>query len=237
MFKIHPVIGYKIHASGVVSKIRGNGDKIPFLTRSGYHQISAKGKTWFVHRLVWEAFNGEIPKGFQINHIDGVKSNNCLSNLELVTPLENIQHAFALGLKSGSPGETNSMAKLTDTEYLELMDEIVNGATNDEIAIKYNLHSRYVSLIRHQKRLKTLWKHYFDANPNAVIKNSSGLQSKIDIDTRIKIIQLLDTHTNKELGQQINVDPSVISNVRHKKSWLDAWAVIESERSTASRKT
>jgi len=41
------------------------------------------------HRLVWEAFNGKIPKGLEIDHIDHDKHNNKLSNLRLVTHSEN----------------------------------------------------------------------------------------------------------------------------------------------------
>lgn len=43
------------------------------------------------HRLVWEAFNGKIPAGFEINHIDVDKHNNSLDNLELVTHVENVR--------------------------------------------------------------------------------------------------------------------------------------------------
>ena len=46
-------------------------------------------KQYKVHRLVWMAFNGPIPKGMQINHIDEVKTNNNIVNLSLVTPSEN----------------------------------------------------------------------------------------------------------------------------------------------------
>lgn len=52
------------------------------------------------HRFIWEYFNGEIPKGFQINHIDGNKTNNSLNNLELNTAKQNAQHAGKLGLLS-----------------------------------------------------------------------------------------------------------------------------------------
>ena len=34
--------------------------------------------------LVWEAWDGEIPEGFRVSHIDGDKQNNRLDNLELV---------------------------------------------------------------------------------------------------------------------------------------------------------
>ncbi len=42
-----------------------------------------------VHRLVWEAFNGPIPEGKEVNHIDEDKLNNRLENLNLMSRREN----------------------------------------------------------------------------------------------------------------------------------------------------
>ena len=47
-----------------------------------------------VHRLVWETFNGEIPDGYEIDHIDGNKQNNALSNLRCVTHIENMNNTI-----------------------------------------------------------------------------------------------------------------------------------------------
>lgn len=43
-----------------------------------------------VHRLVWSAFNGPIPEGMEINHIDECKTNNSLSNLNLLSRTQNM---------------------------------------------------------------------------------------------------------------------------------------------------
>ena len=48
-----------------------------------------KKKTCYVHRLVWEAFNGKIPPGMQINHISEDKTDCSLVNLNLLSPKEN----------------------------------------------------------------------------------------------------------------------------------------------------
>ena len=47
-----------------------------------------------VHRVMWEAFNGPIQGRLEINHKDLDRSNNILSNLELTTHQQNIQHAI-----------------------------------------------------------------------------------------------------------------------------------------------
>ena len=63
---------------------------------SGYEfvviYLDGKWKGKYVHRLVWEAFNGKVPTGFEINHRDENKLNNSLSNLELVTHKQNCNH-------------------------------------------------------------------------------------------------------------------------------------------------
>ena len=61
--------------------------------------IDRKAKIFSVHCLVAFAFLGPKPtSNHEVDHIDGVKTNNCVSNLEWVTRLENHQRACALGL-------------------------------------------------------------------------------------------------------------------------------------------
>lgn len=49
-------------------------------------------KFMLVHRLVYMAYKGRIPKGLQINHKDENKENNCIENLELMTQKENCNY-------------------------------------------------------------------------------------------------------------------------------------------------
>ena len=45
-----------------------------------------------IHRLVWETFNGKIPENLQCNHLNEVKTDNRLENLNLMTPKENVNY-------------------------------------------------------------------------------------------------------------------------------------------------
>ena len=65
----------------------------------GYLRINLNhSKTFFIHNLVAAAFIGPKPNGLQTNHIDGIKINNKVDNLEYVTDIGNKQHAVNLGL-------------------------------------------------------------------------------------------------------------------------------------------
>lgn len=90
-----PVLGfegkYEVSNLGNVKSLIRNKLLKPMPTR-GYLQVTLgkSTKRKLIHRAVWEAFNGSIPEGLQINHLDENKHNNSLSNLSLVTPRENM---------------------------------------------------------------------------------------------------------------------------------------------------
>lgn len=99
---------YEVSPCGNVRSIR-SGRQVCATKRSGYLYVALwrgnKGFGHAVHRLVLLAFkpapNAEL---LQANHIDGVKTNNTLSNLEWVTPSENIRHSYrVLGRKPSPP--------------------------------------------------------------------------------------------------------------------------------------
>ena len=52
--------------------------------------------TRLVHRIVWETFNGEIPEGMEIDHINTIRDDNRLENLRLVTHKENCNNPISI---------------------------------------------------------------------------------------------------------------------------------------------
>ena len=65
---------------------------------------SGKRKVFFIHRLVMLSFIGFNGDKIQVNHKNGIKSDNNINNLEWVTPSENTRHAWKTGLAKKRQG-------------------------------------------------------------------------------------------------------------------------------------
>ena len=66
-----------------------SGKKIGSLNNCGYVQLTFKNKTTLAHRIIWEMHNGTIPEGYDIDHINKVRTDNRIQNLRLLTVAEN----------------------------------------------------------------------------------------------------------------------------------------------------
>ena len=91
---------FRIYEDGSIFKITDSGE-VPaatYLTQNGYKYINYNGCIVYVHRLVAAAFIENPSDRPVVNHIDGKKENNDVSNLEWVTFQENTIHAYNTGL-------------------------------------------------------------------------------------------------------------------------------------------
>lgn len=73
-------------------------------------------RQFLVHVLVAKAFIPNPNGKPYVNHLDGNKMNNCLSNLEWATIAENVRHAYKLGLIKQKSGCEHQDAKLTEEQ-------------------------------------------------------------------------------------------------------------------------
>lgn len=136
-------------------------------TKQGYKTICFRfdgiKKNHRVHRLVALAFIPNPKNKPSVNHIDGNKTNNNLTNLEWCTNSENMKHAFSIGLKNPSnpnksgkiQGALHGKSKLTEEDVLLMRTEYKNGKTLKDIAGLFETTKENVSLIVNGKS----WTH------------------------------------------------------------------------------
>lgn len=86
----------------MIKNVKGRIIKPSLNSKTGYLQIilhkSKKNKLFLVHRLVAESFIPNPKNKPQVNHINGIKTENFVNNLEWCTGSENVKHSFKIGL-------------------------------------------------------------------------------------------------------------------------------------------
>lgn len=148
---------YKISDLGRVISIRYKKDKILKQNYCGlYFSIglskNRKTERITIHRLIAIHFIYNNEGKTQVNHINGIKTDNRIQNLEWVTPKENIRHAFATKLKIPVKGEENGGSKLTNKCILDIR---ASELSQVELAKIYNVLQSNIHCIIKRKT----WKH------------------------------------------------------------------------------
>lgn len=134
---------YKISNTGKVFSCISNRLMKPVFSGSGYKQVGLSkdmkvtGK--MVHRLVAEAFIPNPENKRTVNHIDGNKLNNDVSNLEWNTYSENLKHAYKHGLNYWCKGKGKPFRKVCMID--EYTGEILK--TYDSIGEAYKDHNLF----------------------------------------------------------------------------------------------
>jgi hypothetical protein len=94
---------YEVSSKGNVKRIKTQLILKPRRHTGGYYTVclwkNGKDKYFFIHRLVASMFIENKDNKREVNHKDGIKTNNTVENLEWVTPRENQKHASKIGLR------------------------------------------------------------------------------------------------------------------------------------------
>lgn len=173
-------------------------------TTRGYIRICLRkegiAKNHFVHRLITSTFIGE--SNLQVNHIDGVKTNNNIDNLEYVTNQENIAHAVKIGLIKN------------------------NSKINEKLIIKdYKNGFRLRQLERKYKTSHQDIRKVLKAN-NIEIESKGIRRRRYEID-EIDLKRLIDKgYNNSEISRELNVSRH---SVRYRRKLLES-KIIKGEK-------
>ena len=140
VWKPHPTIpNLSVSSDGRVKNTQRNREYAPWVCKkTGYIRVSlSETDKRMMHRLVAEAFIGD-PTGLDVNHKNGIKDDNRLENLEIVTRAENMRHAADVLLRWR--GNTNTPKKMSDDQVREARRLRAGGMQLKDIAARYGVH-------------------------------------------------------------------------------------------------
>lgn len=104
--RLHEVLSYNPETGSLIwkeSKRDRLGKPAGWRHSKGYCSVVVDGKQYFAHRLAWLYVHGHLPSK-QIDHIDGVKSNNAILNLREASNAENHQNVVRAKASNRSSG-------------------------------------------------------------------------------------------------------------------------------------
>lgn len=143
---------YKVDSNGVVytKATLGSKSKVceswrslkPFKSGRGYLQVNLGRKNrQYVHRLVFEGFTGEIETGLEINHINGIKTDNRVCNLEKISKQENMRHAWNNGLMKSRSFNMEQVAQIKSMALSGIKVDVISKSFGVHAATVYRIIS------------------------------------------------------------------------------------------------
>lgn len=180
------------------------------MTKQGYYHVIFYSnkilKGMKVHRLVASAFIPNPENKPQVNHIDGNKYNNVVSNLEWSTASENQFHAIELGLSTSSKGNKHGRSKLTEELVIDILER-GKWSSYETIAKSYGVDRKTIEDILKRKK----WKHIEGFEPVKSDK-SSNYSCKLKKEDVEYIRNSSDS--NSYLAIKFNVDVETIRSCK-----------------------
>lgn len=156
---------YQVSTHGRVRSLRFTKPRIMKspCNKRGYPHLelnyNMQKKTHCIHSLVAKAFISNPDNKPCVNHINGIKTDNSLGNLEWCTPIENNQHAWDNGLmenvRISKMGSNNALNKLTPDDVKFIFQYPRLRGSGRYLAEKFNVKHTNISSIRTGKH----WKH------------------------------------------------------------------------------
>ncbi len=130
------------------------------MNRGGYRRVDLAGVGRFViHRMVAELYIPNPHNKPEVNHINAIKDDNRVENLEWCTGKENREHATEMGLLPR--GEDIPTAKLTKEDVFKIYKLKDNGVKQMDIAKQFNVKENTLSDVVNNKTWSHLYEEYY----------------------------------------------------------------------------
>jgi len=100
----------------------------------------------YTHKIIAKAFIPNPENKPQVNHINGIKADNRIENLEWCTPKENVDHAFDTGLAPA--GHRHHKSKITPTDLAQIKNMLSNGVCQTTIAHQFMVCKQTITNIK-----------------------------------------------------------------------------------------
>lgn len=202
--------------------------------KDGYKKVelSATDKVhrFSVHRLILETFQ-PVPnmQALQVDHIDGDKANNALSNLKWVTCKENLDNPNTKIHRRvyDQDGTHNASAKFDKNSLMMLISDINSGHyTRNEVCDKYNICNETLRLIINKERYKeelkdTIIIPNFKSDYARDTQGEKNGRAKLNNEKVLEIIKLLKSkkYSMKQIGDMYGVTAASICSIKNKHTW------------------
>lgn len=198
--------------------------------RYGYLQVyltqNDRTQLFNVHHLVAEAFLppplGEVGSkldSYCLNHIDGNKQNNRVTNLEWITHAANQQHAIDTGLFNSSGSQT--MSKLTVAEVLDIWELLQEQRLSiGQIALCFDVSVKTIRKIKYGKAWRKVTG--YDGESGQPVRRH---HSKLTVEQVREIKVLLQERklSLKEIAELYDVSKWTIRDIKRGHSWRDVF--------------
>lgn len=154
---------------------------------TGYYLCSTKssdGKRKRMHVYVWEWYNGPVPEGHHIHHIDGDKANNSITNLELMKGTEHMSLHWRKYASGNHQRIIDNLDKKARPKAIEWHKSRVGRDWHKKHynAMKQNLHRKYQFTCQHCGRAfetTQIRAKYCSANCRSAARRASGIDNVI----------------------------------------------------------
>lgn len=166
-------------------------------------QTNNKQKSYYIHVLVATMFIEDLHLTHYVNHIDGDKLKNDVSNLEWVTHRENMHHAMTTGLLNRKP--------LYEEDVIKICELRQEGVTSREISSILNISQKTVEGVTNKYNWKDISSRY-----NFPDKSKRTFLSK-DL-VRAICEMFVKDYTIKEVSDILSIPYPTIASIRQKVS-------------------